>query len=199
VALAPLTKGEAVLNTKLASRDARRGMASGIQKGKRAYTIQTPNVATSVAGHILPGNMVDVLLTVAGNGGADGGAVSLTLLQSVEVLAVDQRVEAPTDGKVDTKELRSVTLLVTPEEMVKLDLGQNKGTLHLALRNFGDTAIVPSTRATMQTIGLAPPPPESKAPTKPAAVKPAEPPPPLVIRTVRGTQEGGVLVYPTGR
>ena len=42
--------------------------------------------------------------------------------------------------KDDPKELRSVTLLVTPDDAARLDLGQNKGTLSLALRNPEDTA-----------------------------------------------------------
>src|SRR6476659_9680273 len=36
------------------------------------------------------------------------------------------------------KEMRSVTLLVTPQNANLLNLGQNKGTLHLALRNLED-------------------------------------------------------------
>jgi Flp pilus assembly protein CpaB len=59
-------------------------------------------------------------------------------LQGVEILAVDQRVEAPAENKVDPKDLRSVTLLVTPEQGAKLTLAQNQGTLHLALRNPQD-------------------------------------------------------------
>ena len=37
-----------------------------------------------------------------------------------------------------------MTLLVTPEQAAKLDLGQNLGTLHLTLRNPEDTAEVSS-------------------------------------------------------
>jgi pilus assembly protein CpaB len=172
---------------------------------RRALTIQTPNVASSVAGFILPGNKVDVLLTVTGQGINDGGGTTLTLLQAVEILAVDQRLEAPSDNKVDTKDLRSVTLLVTPEEMVKLDLGQNKGTLHLALRHLEDKAIVSPTKATLHTIGLLPPPPEPKREDQSKDQPPvekkqnSEPPPPLLIRTIRGNQEGGVLIYPSDR
>ena len=61
-----------------------------------------------------------------------------TLLQNVEILAVDQRIEAPAENKVDCQPARSVTLLVTPDQAAKLDLGQNKGTLHLSLRNPKD-------------------------------------------------------------
>src|SRR5262249_19348102 len=68
VALIPLVKGETIHESKLAGRGSGRGLAPGIEKGKRAFTIQTPNVASGVAGFILPGNKVDVLLTVSGQG-----------------------------------------------------------------------------------------------------------------------------------
>ena len=64
-----------------------------------------------------------------------GGGSTTTLLQNVEILAVDQKVDGPADNKVDSTNLRSVTLLVTPDQAAKLSLGQSKGTLHLTLRN----------------------------------------------------------------
>ncbi|HUY87702.1 MAG TPA: Flp pilus assembly protein CpaB [Pirellulales bacterium] len=140
--LIPMAKGELLLNAKLAAKGAGRGLAAIIPPGMRAVTIQTPNIATGVAGFVLPGNKVDVLLTVSGQSLDDstGGASTFTLLQNVEILAVDQRIDAPQENKMDPKELRSVTLLVTPADAARLELGQNKGTLHLALRNPGDKA-----------------------------------------------------------
>jgi pilus assembly protein CpaB len=138
-----IAKDEPILESKLSPKG-HRGMAAQIPKGMRAFTINTPNVASGVAGFVLPGNKVDVLLTVASSnfgttaGDPTGGGTTTTLLQNIEILAVDQRIEAPAENKVDTKELRSVTLLVTPDEAAKLDLGQNKGTLHLSLRNPED-------------------------------------------------------------
>ncbi len=136
----PLIKGELLLDGKLAAKGAGRGMAAIIPAGMRAVTIQTPNVATGVAGFILPGNRVDILLTMNNQGAADrtGGGSTITLLQNVEILAVDQQTDVPQDNKVNPTELRSVTLLVTPMEAAKLDLGQNKGTLRLTLRNPTD-------------------------------------------------------------
>ena len=87
-----------------------------------------------VAGFILPGNRVDVLLSLGEISGTNetGGGSTITLLENIEILAVDQKMDAPSDNKVDTKDLRSVTLLVTPQQANRLDLGQNKGMLHLA-------------------------------------------------------------------
>src|SRR5262249_53268290 len=146
---------------------------------------------------VLPGNKVDVLLTVSNHGASDttGGGTTVTLLQNVEILAVDQRVEAPAGNKVDSKDLRSVTLLVTPDQAAKLDLGQNKGMLHLSLGHPEDADHVAARKATLKEIGLEEEKPKEAPAAPPAAPKP---PPPLLIRTVRSLQEGGVLIYPGG-
>jgi len=132
----PLIKDDPVLDSKLSPRGAGRGMAALVPNGMRAYTIQTPNVAQGGAGFILPGNKVDVLLAVGDNVGiganqVDGGTTTM-LLQNVEILAVDQKVDAPAENKIGDKDLRSVTLLVSPQQANLLTLGQQKGHLHLA-------------------------------------------------------------------
>ncbi len=204
-AIVPIASGEPLLDSKLAPKGAGRGLAAIIPPGMRAYTIQTPNIATGVAGFILPGNKVDVLLTITNPSFDDptGGGSTVTLLQNVEILAVDQRVDAPEENKMDPKELRSITLMVTPAGAAKLDLGQNKGTLHLALRNPEDqetSEVEPATIAGLH-IGTE----EGGFPRvvkKPAPVvveTPPQPSPPKQpvktvtrIRTLRGSQGGFV-------
>src|SRR5262245_30855988 len=123
VTYTPLVKGEVVLDTRLAPRGAGRGMGALTRKGMRSFTIPTPNIASGVAGFILPGDRVDVLLTVTeGSTEAFGGGLTTTLLQNIEILAVDQRVDAPAENKVNPKDLRSVTLLVTPQQAAQLAL-----------------------------------------------------------------------------
>jgi pilus assembly protein CpaB len=217
-----LAKDEPLLDSKLSPKGYR-GLASLIPAGMRAFTISTVNIAAGVAGFILPGNKVDVLLTVANTGSNDqtGGGSTTTLLQNVEILAVDQKVEAPAENKVDTKELRSVTLLVTPDQAAKLDLGQNKGTLHLTLRNPEDTfaaSVRPVTVKDIQYLQESPgrpwderakdllkawgeafakarqaAPPLSQKPPVQAAATPRK-----SIRTLRGSNEGMVIVTPQG-
>ena len=55
----------------------------------RAYSVKVPDVAQGVAGFILPGNRVDVLLSLGEISGtnATGGGSTITLLQNVEILA----------------------------------------------------------------------------------------------------------------
>lgn len=152
-ALHHIMTGEPVLDGKLADRDAGRGLASLIPDGRRAYTIQTSHVASNVAGFVLPGNRVDVLLTLRGGpNDSTGGGSSTTLLQAVEILAVDQRLDAPVEKKVAPQHLQSVTLLVTPDQASLLDLGQNMGTLTLSLRNPEDVAEADTVPATVNIL-----------------------------------------------
>lgn len=162
-AMSPMVPGEPVLDTKLSPRDAGRGLASLVPSGMRAYTVLTQRLASNVAGFVLPGNRVDVLLTLRGNSNdGTGGGSTTTLLQAVEILAVDQRLEAPAENRVDPKELHSVTLLVTPDHAALLDLGQNLGNLTLSLRNPEDLTEADTRPATLDQIRFAQRPPNTE-------------------------------------
>ncbi|MCY2968998.1 MAG: Flp pilus assembly protein CpaB [Planctomycetota bacterium] len=149
-----LAKNEPIVNAKLGIEGSGPGLLSMIKPGMRAVSIQTPNIATGVAGFVLPGNKVDVILTITPNGADDGsgGGTTVTVLQNVEVLAVDQKIEAPSDHKMDPKELRSVTLMVTPQDVQKLDLSHNKGVMRLSLRNPLDDSITPVPKTTLKQL-----------------------------------------------
>jgi pilus assembly protein CpaB len=204
----PLTKGDLVTENKLAAKGGGRGMAAIIPAGMRAVTIQTPNIATGVAGFIMPGNKVDILLTVTGQGVGDrtGGGSTITLLQNLEILAVDQRTEVPQNNKIDSTELRSVTLLVTPAEAARLDLGQNKGTLRLTLRNPTDKVTLVVDPVTLTELNMNPEEIEhERTPVPSPVVIPVElPSPPPArpkkvipqIRVIRGTQSRQIQ-YPS--
>jgi pilus assembly protein CpaB len=149
-AMGTLTPGEIILDAKLSAKNSGRGLASLIPEGMRAFTVQASHLTTNVAGFILPGNKVDVLLNIrAGRAGGVGGGGTITLLQAIEVLAVDQLLEAPADNRYDPKGLNSVTLLVTPEQATLLDLGQNMGTLTFSLRNLADVNQTETTPTTV--------------------------------------------------
>ncbi len=158
--LAPLSKGLPIVESQLTSKHGGGGLAAMIPDGMRAFTIQTTHVAAGVGGFVQPGDKVDVLLTTTQAGQDDwtGGGVTTTLLQNVQVLAVAQRMEPPDDSKggkdgkaakVDPNDAKSVTLLVSPDQAAKLDLGMNKGILHLALRNPQDGREANTLPATM--------------------------------------------------
>jgi pilus assembly protein CpaB len=147
-----ILKDEPVLDGKLSRKGTGRGMAAVIPPGMRAVTIKTPSVSSGVGGFVLPGNRVDVVFTMKTHQPNDGtgGSTATTLIQAVEILAVDQQIEAPSDNKV--KEMKSVTLLVTPDQAAQIELAQNNGELALVLRNPQDTRPAQAAVATLRDI-----------------------------------------------
>src|SRR5262249_41758629 len=86
--LTGVVRDEIILEGKLTAKGMGRGMATAIPPGKRAFTIGTTTLASGVAGFIIPGSHVDVLLTVTRTGGQSdptGGGQTSTLLQDVEI------------------------------------------------------------------------------------------------------------------
>jgi pilus assembly protein CpaB len=179
----PLAKGEPVLNGKLAPKGAKRGMAALVPDGMRAFTIPTPSAASGVAGFILPGNKVDVLLTLEGK----RGSATTTLVQNLEILAVDQRTDAPADNRIDPNHLRSVTLLVTPDQAAKLGLAQNKGALHLSLRNHRDDQVTATSAARLAELDESFR-EETRVEVVPEAPKPLPLPPVRIVTIYRGNR-----------
>jgi pilus assembly protein CpaB len=166
-----------------------------------------------VAGFILPGNRVDVLLTTEFQ---SVGSVTTTLLQNVEILAVGQSLTVPASEQVDR--LRSVTLLVTPDMASQLTLAQSQGTLTLTLRSDGDPSRGATRPMTMRDLAFleqyaemdrptktappeAPPVPEAPPEAPPVVVtEPAPRPAPVLrIHTLRGTASGSVYIRQAAR
>src|SRR5947207_9548665 len=109
VALAPLQRNELILKTKGTGPGQRASLSALLDEGKRAVTVRVDDVR-GVAGFVLPGDRVDVVLirSVPGPSGAREN-ISDVLLQHVKVLAVDQlpneQPEKPTVARGGTLEL----------------------------------------------------------------------------------------------
>ena len=101
----------------------------------RALSVKVDEVI-SVAGFVVPGTRVDVLLTMDDPGGSKE-AVTKVILQNVQALAAGQSVEKDKDGK--PQPVGVLTVLVTPEQAESLALASNQGKIQLALRNTLDT------------------------------------------------------------
>src|SRR5450631_4908747 len=130
----PITKGEFVLPNKLAGEDAGFGLPSLIPPGMRAVSVRV-NEVVSVAGFVVPGTHVDVLLT--GTPGAGGEQQTTTVLQNVAVLASGHTLERTATGEAQTTAV--ITLLVSPDDAQRLTLASSEGHIQLALRNPLDT------------------------------------------------------------
>jgi pilus assembly protein CpaB len=134
--IAPIYRGEPLLEYRLAPNGAGAGLAPAIPPGKRAVAIRVNEVA-GVSGFAVPGMRVDVLVQGRPQGGATrADAYARTLLQNIEVLSAGQKYQRDTEGKPAL--VQSVNLLVTPEEAELLSLANNEARLQLVLRNPAD-------------------------------------------------------------
>jgi pilus assembly protein CpaB len=117
-----------------------------IPAGMRAITIQTPSESTGVAGLLMPGHRVDVIVTWEDkfyneltSESLSGEPRSFVLLENVEVLAVDTQLIAHGDNPENKKMSRSVTLIGTLEMSRQISQAQGAGTLTLVLRGSDDS------------------------------------------------------------
>lgn len=127
---------EPILEGRLAQRGSGVGLAPVIPVGMRAVTVRVNDVV-GVAGFVLPGMRVDVLIT--GHPPGNNTTVTKTILQNILVLSAGKTLQTDSSGKpVDAP---NVTLLVTPQQAELLTLAGNEGRIQLVLRNGGDQNI----------------------------------------------------------
>jgi pilus assembly protein CpaB len=146
-----MTRGEPVLEARLAQSGAAGGLSALVAQGRRAMTVRVNDVV-GVAGFALPGNYVDILVSTqdARHAGGDGaGSISKLVLERILVLAVAQEASA---SDTRPRVVNAVTLEVTPEQAELLDLARSVGQLSLVLRNQIDAAPVRTVGATKTSL-----------------------------------------------
>jgi pilus assembly protein CpaB len=134
VVLYPLAAGEPILERQLANPGSGVGLTVKIPDGMRAISLRTDEIV-GVAGFLLPGTHVDVLVTLKP---PTGDPITSTVLQNVEILTAGQKTEPDPEGKPATATV--VTLLVKPEDAERVDLASTQGIIHFVLRNGVDQA-----------------------------------------------------------
>src|SRR6266850_1443609 len=142
----PVIQNEPILPMKLASKDAGGGLPPAIPQGMRAVSVRV-NEVIGVAGYVLPGTRVDVVVTLNPTD-QHRDITSKVILTNVQVLAAGTKIDRETD-KNKPMAVSVVTLLVDPEESERLTLASTEGKIQLALRN-------PLDRATPATRGIRP-------------------------------------------
>jgi pilus assembly protein CpaB len=177
IVLYPLAGGEPILERQLSSPGAGNGITVKIPDGMRAIALRTDEVV-GVAGFLLPGTHVDVLVTLHPANLPD--AVTTTVLQDATVLAAGQKTEPDPDGKPATATV--VTILVSPQDAVRVDLAATQGTVHFVLRNGVDREEVKGAPVLLSQLTGIIAQPEKAAPK---AEKPA--PKPYTVETFMGT------------
>jgi pilus assembly protein CpaB len=177
-------QNEPLLDWKLAQREAGGGLSITIPEGMRAVSVRVDEVV-GVAGFVLPGTRVDVLVTVVPT--ADRmQTITRTILTNIRTLAADQRYQQDIDG--EPRYVTVVTLLVTPEQAETLTLAATEGRIQLALRNAldSDETVTQGRRIASLVAGPAPPPAPARAPARVAP-----PPRPTTPDRVVESYEGG--------
>lgn len=144
VVLRPIEPNEPILAGKITGPGGRATLSTVVDPDMRAVTIRVNDVQ-GVAGFVLPGDRVDVLVTRPLGGDRDR-PITDVLLQNIKVLGIDQDANERKDKPVVAK---AATVEVTPDQAQKLTLAAQVGTLSLALRNHADMDPAP-----VRTIGL---------------------------------------------
>jgi pilus assembly protein CpaB len=150
IVLAPIEPNEPVLAAKITGPGERATLSAVIHPGMKAVTVRVNDVE-GVAGFILPGDRVDVMLTRrAGDGGGNKDGTTDLVVQNVPVLAIDQLADQRSDKPTLAK---AVTLEVDTVDAQKLTLSAQLGVLSLALRKAGEAATAESRRISSGDIG----------------------------------------------
>jgi pilus assembly protein CpaB len=129
-----LVAGEQILSHHLLNQSGLSGLTATLPPGMRALTIGV-NEVVGVGGFVKPGDTVDILGTFEDRSGNE--AYTKTVLQDVEVLAIEQDMEVKDD--TTAKVATNVTLSLSLQDAERLTLAEETGRLRLALRPMLDS------------------------------------------------------------
>lgn len=150
IVLRRIDRGEPVLTSKISGFGQRASIAAQLPDGQRAFTIRIDDVS-GVAGFLLPGDRVDVMLTRRNN---EQELTTNVILQNVMVLGIDQSADQEAEKP---KVGRTATVQVNPTEAQKLALAMQVGTLTLALRQVGSTENVEQSQVGVEDLKIGDP------------------------------------------
>ena len=186
----PLAPGEPILERQLTAPGQGIGLTTKIPEGMRAISLRSDQIV-GVAGFLLPGTRVDVLVTYHVPGSQN--PITTTVLQDAQILAAGQKMQADADTKATATDV--VTLLVSPVDAERVVLASAQGSVHFVLRNGSDHQHLADIPTQVSSIGdfspaqgttparVSLPVPKSTAPERPAAPKPYQ------VLTVYGNKQ----------
>ncbi len=196
VALRAIEINEPMLKSKISGFGGRASLSTILAPEMRASTIRVNDI-NGVAGFVLPGDHVDIMLTR--DAGGTGNLLTDVLLQNVKVLAIDQDAN---EARAQPAVVKAVTLEVTPVQAQKLVLAQCLGQLSLSLRNITNAVAEKPKTVTLrdlkvgevnQSIGESPKPVEKTVVVKKTPKKKKQG---LSVRIVRGLASTKYEVQP---
>lgn len=189
-----LAENEPVTESKLAPIEAGAGLPPSIPPGMRAISVRV-NEVVGVAGFVVPGTRVDVLVTLT----EGDGSVTRVVVSNAQVLTAGTRYEQDKAKMREAIPSSVVTLLLTPGDAERVVLASNEGQIMLALRNPLDVEATNTTGTRTKTLfgAAAPEPVRAPAPAPrprpvvevaPSPPPPPPPPPPYLVESFRGTK-----------
>ena len=132
---ASVVANEPISEGRLAPKAAGAGLPPVIKPGMRAMSVKV-NEVIGVAGFVVPGSRVDVLVTIR----QEKDSMTRAVVSNVEVLTAGTKYDQG-EAKKDTKPIPTtvVTLMVDPSDAERIALAAAEGQIMLALRNPLDT------------------------------------------------------------
>lgn len=176
-----IQENEPILEINLVPREGGAGLQATIPEGMRAVSVKVNDVV-AVAGFVLPGTMVDVLAT--GSPSGRNGAATMntrTILENVRVLAAGQKIEQDKEGR--PQKVPVITVLVTPEQAIKLTMASTQARIQLSLRNILDSEEAKSPPIYQRNLFGG----RGRVVRRPSA-PPQDPPSPYVVEVIRGNK-----------
>jgi pilus assembly protein CpaB len=183
-----MTTKEPVTRIKLSSLGG--GLSMLVREGMRAASLEV-NQVSGVSGFILPGDRVDMLVTVVNNMDLMD-SYTQTVLQNIEVLAAGQTTTTK-DNKPIT--VQAVTVLVDPKQAEILAHSTRQGQITLVLRARGDDSTLAKIQPVKTSdlsgkVAKASAPVRAKAqPVAKVESKPSEPKKVTIIRRTAKSEE----------
>jgi pilus assembly protein CpaB len=199
--LTGVLENEPLTGNKLAPVSSGAGLSPAIPSGMRAISVRVDDVI-GVAGFIVPGSRVDVVVTIR----REGDSMTRTAASNVQVLTAGTRKDqenpdaAGTSRRLGDRGETVVTLMVSPTDAERIALAQVEGQIMLMLRNPADTATTVSAGVRTDALlgspepaPVAPPAPKPvprRATAAPAPAPMVAPPPaaPRTVETIRAAK-----------
>jgi pilus assembly protein CpaB len=170
--IAAVEPNEPLTRTKLAALEAGAGLPPSIPPGMRAISVKV-NEVIGVAGFVVPGTRVDVMVTLTGRQ-QQQESVTRVVVSNAQVLTAGTKYDQEKAREGTPIPSTVVTLLVTPDDAERVALAASEGQIMLALRNPLDTA--QTTTTGVRTTGLlGGQPAPTAAPARPRAAHAATP------------------------
>lgn len=185
LAVRSFAPNEPVLISRLSGPGARPDLSGTLAAGMRAISVRSNEVA-GVAGFVLPGDRIDILLTRTAGAGQTATTVTQVLAQNIRVLGVDQ-ISSEEAGKPVVA--RAITLEVTPAQAQSISLAQAVGNVTLALRQSSDDVTQQRSATTVADLGTF-----GVRPATPMGGRPRVGRGYLAVRVTRGVETAGYTI-----